>query len=160
RRKITLKTNGDNLQPDADFKRGTGPGVNGEGLCVRPVELKDEDDLRNDGITWEDRETMRFGKGGDPTVISWDGLLEQGYEPVPGAPADEQVYARLEYEAIRKRMDAEDPRIAVALEAKVLEGWSVKEIAERLGVSVSRAYRLIDRARAIGKQYREENPYD
>lgn len=31
-------------------------------------------------------------------IISWDGLVETGYEPVGSAPVDEQVAAKLEYE--------------------------------------------------------------
>ena len=47
-------------------------------------------------------------------------------------------------------MDAEDPRIAKALEMKVLQGYSVREIAAELETSQSRVYQLIDRAKTIG----------
>ena len=65
--------------------------------------------------------------------------------------------ARLEYETIRALMDAEDPRIAMAFEAKVLYGDSVKTIAADLGVSEPRVYQLIKRAKVIGRQYRKDN---
>jgi DNA-directed RNA polymerase specialized sigma24 family protein len=65
--------------------------------------------------------------------------------------------ARLEYETIRALMDAEDPRIAMAFEAKTLYGDSVREIAADLGVSEPRVYQLIARAKAIGREYRQEN---
>lgn len=65
--------------------------------------------------------------------------------------------AKLEYQAIRSLMDAEDPRIAIAFEAKELYGDSVKQIATDLGVSEPRVYQLISRAKAIGKQYRKDN---
>ena len=65
--------------------------------------------------------------------------------------------AKTEYEQIRTLMDAEDPRIAQAFEAKELFGDSVKKIALDLGVSEPRVYKLIARARAIGKEYRKEN---
>jgi DNA-directed RNA polymerase specialized sigma24 family protein len=65
--------------------------------------------------------------------------------------------ARLEYETIRALMDAEDPRIAMAFEAKTLFGDSVREIAADLGVSEPRVYQLIARAKAIGKEFRQNN---
>jgi hypothetical protein len=90
-------------------------------------------------------------------VISWDGLLETGWEPDASESVEHQVMAKLEYQAIRTVMDAEDPRIALACEARVLYGDSVKEIAVDLGVSEPRVYQLINRAKAIGKQYRKDN---
>ena len=90
-------------------------------------------------------------------VVSWDGLLASGWEPVPAESVENQVMAKSEYEAIRARMDAEDVRIAQAFEAKVLFGDSVKKIAADLGVSEPRVYQLVARAKAIGKQYRKEN---
>ena len=92
-----------------------------------------------------------------PPVISWDKLVTTGYEPVAGAPADEQVIAKSEYRAIRSLMDKEDLRIARAFEMKELMGYDVKEIAAELNISGPRVYQLIARARAIGKEYREKN---
>ena len=64
------------------------------------------------------------------------------------------VVAKMEYAAIRALMDAEDPRIARALEAKVLLGDPVTKIAGDLGVSEPWVYQLIKRAKEIGKKYR------
>ena len=90
-------------------------------------------------------------------VVSWDGLLDSGWEPAPAESVEHQVMAKLEYQAIRFLMDAEDPRIALAFEAKELYGDSVKAIAADLGVSEPRVYQLIKRAKAIGRQFREDN---
>ena len=90
-------------------------------------------------------------------VISWDGLVDSGWEPVPAEAIENQVIAKLEYEAIRAVMDSEDPRIALAFEAKVLCGDPVSKIAADLGVSQPRVYQLISRAKAIGRQYRKDN---
>jgi DNA-directed RNA polymerase specialized sigma24 family protein len=90
-------------------------------------------------------------------VVSWDGLLDTGWEPAPAESVEHQVMARLEYQAIRALMDAEDPRIAIAFEAKELYGDSVKKIAADLGVSEPRVYQLLNRAKAIGRQFREDN---
>jgi len=92
-----------------------------------------------------------------PPVISWDGLIETGYEPADGASLEQQIYAKLEYEEIRARMDAEDVRIAIAFEMKELLGMSVKEIAKKLSVSEPRIYQLIARAKEIGREYRAES---
>ena len=89
-------------------------------------------------------------------VVSWNKLVASGWEPVPGESVENQVLAKVEYAEIRARMDAEDPRIAQALEAKVLACESVDQIAADLGVSKPRVYQLLNRAKAIGKEYRRE----
>ena len=90
-------------------------------------------------------------------IISWDGLVETGYEPVGSAPVDEQTIAKAEYEGIKAMMDAEDSRIARAFEMKELQGYSVREIAAELEISQPRVYQLIARAKAIGMEYRKIN---
>lgn len=90
-------------------------------------------------------------------VISWDGLVESGYEPAADASPEESAVAKSEYTSIKAVMDAEDPRIAMAFEAKTLYGDSVREIAADLGVSEPRVYQLIARAKAIGKEFRQNN---
>ena len=54
-------------------------------------------------------------------------------------------------------MDIEDLHIAQAFEMKELLGCSVKEIAAELGLSEPRIYQLVARAKAIGREYRQEN---
>lgn len=54
-------------------------------------------------------------------------------------------------------MDSEDPHIAQAFEMKELLGYSVKEIAAALVLSEARIYQLIARAKAIGKEFRQNN---
>ena len=54
-------------------------------------------------------------------------------------------------------MDAEDTRIARAFEMKILQGYTVREIAVVLKISEPRVYQLIARAKAIGKEYRKNN---
>ena len=65
--------------------------------------------------------------------------------------------AKSEYESIKAMMDAEDTRIAKAFEMKTLQGYSVREIAAELKISEPRVYQLIARAKAIGREYRENN---
>lgn len=85
--------------------------------------------------------------------VSFDELVDSGWEPVSEETVERPAIAKKEYEELRVLMDAEDVRIAQALEAKVLLGDSVKKIAQDLGVSEPRVYQLIARAKAIGKEY-------
>lgn len=90
-------------------------------------------------------------------VISWDGLIESGYDPATGCTTENQVHAKLEYAAIRALMDREDIRIAEAFEMKELYGYKVAEVAKMLKISEPQVYQLFARAKAIGKQYRKNN---
>ena len=90
-------------------------------------------------------------------VISWDGLVETGYEPAASASPEESTMTKSEYEIIKAAMDAEDIRIAKAFEMKELFGFSVREIAAEFQLSEPRVYQLIARAKAIGREYRQEN---
>ena len=208
-----------NDKPEREFRHHTSIGANGEILFDMPVEIKDQADLDNYGITWDDCRTLNFHGSEKVTVyflkvesrelaeyqwsyldtqhsrgyastrcmipgkrkafircpdtnscanckyrdvrqapvISWDGLIETGYEPVAAAPVDEQVSAKLEYADIKALMDAEDKRIAQAFEMKELYGMKVEEIAHELKVSKPRIYQFISRARAIAQQYRKDN---
>ena len=88
------------------------------------------------------------------SLVSLDDLVESGYEPEAADSAEQQAVAKMEYAEIRARMDAEDPRIARALETKVLLGDTVTKIAADLGVSEPRVYQLLRRAKEIGREYR------
>lgn len=88
-------------------------------------------------------------------LISLDGLVEDGYEPETCGFVEQQAMAKMEYAELRARMDAEDPRIARAFEAKELLGDSVTRIAADFGISEPRVYQLIARAKAIGKDFSE-----
>lgn len=211
--------NNDKAKSGAEFRHNTSIGANGEILYDAPIEIKDQADLDNYGITWDDCRTLNFHGSEKVTVyfyktenrafaefqwsyldtqhsrgyasvrcmipgkrkafikcpdtvscatcpykdkkqapiISWDGLVETGYEPVGSAPVDEQVAAKLEYEGIKAMMDAEDTRIARAFEMRTLQGYTVREIAAVLKISEPRVYQLIARAKAIGKEYRKNN---
>ena len=88
--------------------------------------------------------------------VSWDGMIDTGFEPAATDSVEGQVIAKATYEELREYMDVEDPRIAQAFEAKELLGASVKQIAKELGISEPRVYQLIARAKAIGKEYQKE----
>ncbi len=90
-------------------------------------------------------------------VISWDGLVESGFEPAEGASLEESAMAKSEYRSIKAAMDGEDRRIAKAFEMKELLGFTAKEIAAELHISEPRVYQLVARAKAIGRDYRQNN---
>ncbi len=207
------------IMSESIFRHSTSIGPNGEILFDAPIEIKDQADLDNYCITWDDCRTLSFHGSDRVTVyfyqtdnryladylwshldtqhsrsytsvrcmipgkrkafikcpdtvscatcpykdkkqspiISWDGLVETGHEPVGSAPVDEQAIAKDEYEGIRAMMDAEDTRIARAFEMKELQGYSVREITVKLKISQPRVYQLIARAKAIGMEYHKIN---
>ena len=63
----------------------------------------------------------------------------------------------MEEKEIEAILDAEDKRIVKALKMKTLQGFSVTEIAAELKISEPRVYQLIARAKAVGREYRENN---
>ena len=50
-------------------------------------------------------------------------------------------------------MDAEEPRIAVALEIRFVHGISVEEVSVKFKVSPPRVYPFFTHAREIGRKY-------
>ena len=208
--KKNQSTNDTPITSESTFRHNTSIGPNGEILFDAPIEIKDQADLDNYGITWNDCRTLNFHGSDKVTVyffktenrtfaeyqwryldtqhsrgyasvrcmipgkrkafikcpdtvscatcpykdkkqapiISWDGLVETGYEP---------TIAKAEYEGIKAMMDEEDARIARAFEMKELQGYSVREIAAELEISQPRVYQLIARAKAIGMEYRKIN---
>ena len=65
----------------------------------------------------------------EANIISWDGLIESGYEGEADNRMVEQLQAKLEYDEIRTLMDSENPIIAQVFEMKERDGFSVSEIA-------------------------------
>lgn len=85
-----------------------------------------------------------------PTVISWD----EGIESESRGMAD--LYeAKVQYEEIRQLMIREDPLIAQIFEMKEGSGMTVKEIADRIGLSIRQIYYYLQKAQDIGRNYRE-----
>lgn len=85
-----------------------------------------------------------------PTVISWD----EGIESESWGMA-ELYEAKVQYEEIRELMIREDPLIAQVFELKEGVGMSVREIADRLGLTTRQIYYYLQKAQDIGRKYRE-----
>lgn len=89
-----------------------------------------------------------------PPVISWDGLIESGYEPATTVSAEEVAIGNLEYQAIQLTMNTVDGRISKVLELQKC-GYSIAEIAAVLHISEQRVYQLRNRGKAIDKECRK-----
>ena len=85
-----------------------------------------------------------------PTVISWD----EGIETQSRGMAELQD-AEMLYEEIRELMIREDPLIAQVFELKEGSGMTVKEIADRLGLSIRQVYYYLQKVQDIGRKYKE-----
>jgi len=85
-----------------------------------------------------------------PTVISWD----EDTESESRGMAD--LYeAKVQYEEIRQLMIREDPLIAEIFEMKEGSGMTVREIADRLGLTTRQIYYYLQKAQEIGRKYQE-----
>ena len=63
--------------------------------------------------------------------------------------------AEMLYEEIRELMIREDPLIAQVFELKEGSGMTVKEIADRLGLSIRQVYYYLQKVQDIGRKYKE-----
>lgn len=91
-----------------------------------------------------------------PDVISWDGLLESGYEQAYDEDI-RQLDVKSELESVCAAIDAENPKYTRAIVLKELYGYPVKEIAQMMDDTERNIYFYISEAKRIGKQYRENN---
>ena len=90
-----------------------------------------------------------------PRTISWDRLIESGYEPAMGVPVEKQVLDKIEMEEFEQLMKAEDSRIWMAFAMKRFKNESAQAISKELKVSVPRVYQLLDKSYEIIRQNKE-----
>lgn len=98
--------------------------------------------------------------------LSWEGLIESSFEKnynedYDGDPTEDpkarQTEVRMELDAVCKAIDAKNPLFTKAIVLKEYYGFSVDEIAEKLGTTRRNVYYYIDEAKKIGRKFREEN---
>ena len=90
-------------------------------------------------------------------VISWDEMIDAGYEE---QTEDRELAARLawmEFEKVKAWMDAKDPNIARVIVLKEMQGYDATEIAQMLGITERQVYYCLQQAKQIGKQYRDSS---
>lgn len=93
----------------------------------------------------------------EANVISWDGLIESGYESESDNRMAEQLQAKLEYDEIRGLMDAENPIITQVFRMKERDRYSVAKIADKLNITPRNVYYYLGRVKAIGHKYNSES---
>ena len=91
-------------------------------------------------------------------TVSWDHLISRGFEPAISAPVETQAIWNVEKQQVKVIMDNEDPRIWKVLVMREEYGMTVENIAEELAISPPRVYQLLARGKAIGAQFRKDNP--
>ena len=84
-------------------------------------------------------------------LISWEGMLEEGYELANLESADNRV----ELDEIKELLNQNDPDILRVVILKELYGYSASEIANMIGMPERRVYYYIKQAKEIGKEYRK-----
>lgn len=90
-------------------------------------------------------------------IISWDELIETGYESAAMASAEDQAIDNMEYQSIKKSvMESAGGLISKVLELKEI-GYSVAEIADMLRIKEQRVYQVIRRGKAIYKESLKTN---
>ena len=85
-----------------------------------------------------------------PTVISWEEGIENESREIA-----ELYEAKVQHEEIRQLMIQEDPLIAQIFEMKDGSGMTVKEIADRIGLSIRQIYYYLQKVQDIGRKYKE-----
>ena len=99
-------------------------------------------------------------------ILSWEGLIEASYEKncnedYDGDPTEDpwarQAEVRMELDDVFKAIDAKNPLFTKAIVLKEFYGFSVDEIAEKLGTTKRNVYYYLDEAKKIGREYKEDN---
>jgi len=83
--------------------------------------------------------------------VSWNEMVEKGYDPAAHDSTSEPALNRFAYQEIRAEWDAEDQRLSRAFEMSEA-GYDVKDIMTELKLSKRRIYQLIEKAKEMAKQ--------
>ncbi len=84
-------------------------------------------------------------------------MIESGYEAAHSIDDIHQAEVRMELDAVCHELDKKNPQISRAIILKEYYGFSVPEIATKLGETERGVYYLLTEAKRIGKQYRRKN---
>ena len=97
-----------------------------------------------------------------PNIISLERLMETAYKAeelccAGGNPTEETTDYLILLESLRAAMDPEDERLMKVFEMKELDGYPVREIAEKQKCSQPRIYQLATRAKEIAREVLTDN---
>lgn len=88
--------------------------------------------------------------------LSWDGLVEEGFEVSCDDGTVEQVEVVEELNDVSKVIAAHDPKFLRASTLRFYYGYPVSEIAKMMDDTERNIYYYLEQAKRIGKQYRKE----
>lgn len=88
-------------------------------------------------------------------VISWEGLIETGYESASGKDETENADRGMDLEKVLAFMERRFPGIVRIIILKEVYGYSASEIAEDVGIPERRVYYYLNQTKKIGKEYKE-----
>lgn len=89
-----------------------------------------------------------------PDNLSWERLIEAGYQEPQGTDEIRQAEIRIMLEEVCAEIRAVNPKFAEAIALRELEGYTVKEIAQIMGDSERNVYYYISKAKEIGEHYK------
>ena len=89
--------------------------------------------------------------------LSWDALVDDGYEEVHEEEGFHQAEIQSEIKAVCKALDKQNPKFSKAIVLKEYFGFSVPEIAKQLNETERNIYYYLSEAKKIGNQYQKTN---
>lgn len=89
-----------------------------------------------------------------PDNLSWDGLIENGYQEPQAVDDIEQAEIRILLEEVSTVISEANPKFTEAIELKERYGYTVKEITEIMDETERNVYYYISKAKEIGKLYK------
>lgn len=92
-----------------------------------------------------------------PDNISWDGLIDTGYEEAQENDDLHLAEIRSLLNSVSAEISSVNPKFTEAITLKEFYGYSVKEIAEIMGDTPRNIYFYIAKAKEIGEQYKLKN---
>lgn len=92
-----------------------------------------------------------------PDNISWEGMIDAGYEPAQEHDDMKLAEIKALLEAVCAEISAENPKFTEAITLKHFYGYSVKEIAEIMEDTERNVYYYIGKAKEIGGRYKKKH---
>lgn len=91
-----------------------------------------------------------------PDNISWDGLIDSGYEEVSNTDEIRLANIRVMLESVSAEISAVNPKFTAAITLKEFYGFTVPEIADMMEDSERNVYYYIAQAKEIGKKLKKK----
>lgn len=91
-----------------------------------------------------------------PDNISWEGMIDSGYEEVSNTDEIRLVNIRVMLESVSAEISAVNPKFTEAITLKEFYGFSVPEIADMMEDSERNIYYYIAQAKEIGQKLKNK----